>query len=65
MLVTRPASMHAKDLPHTKEFASIEEELVVQTSHTYALYCKDNADVYFLLEEATRGTQYAASIKPF
>ena len=25
----------------------------------------DNSDLYFLLEEATQGTQYATSIKPF
>ena len=28
-------------------------------------YSDDNSDLYFLLEEATRGTQYATSIKPF
>ena len=32
---------------------------------THALFHDDNFDLYFLLEEATQGTQYAASIKPF
>eukprot|EP00957_Ditylum_brightwellii_P041703 3158287-Ditylum_brightwellii.AAC.1 len=65
MLATRPSSLHAKDLPHAKEFASIEEEHVFQASHTHVIYCKGNADVRFSLEEATSGTQYASSIKPF
>ena len=34
-------------------------------SHTHALFWNDNSDLYFLLEEATRSTPYAASIKPF
>eukprot|EP00957_Ditylum_brightwellii_P200578 15290648-Ditylum_brightwellii.AAC.2 len=65
MMTTSQASLHAKDLPHALEFASMEEELVAQASHTHAIYCKDNVNMYFLLEEATKGTQYAASMKLF
>ena len=51
--------------PHSIEHGSIESELIAQASHTHALFCNDNSDLYYLLEEATQGTQYAASIKPF
>eukprot|EP00957_Ditylum_brightwellii_P021545 1624326-Ditylum_brightwellii.AAC.1 len=64
-LTTRPASVHTIDLPNAKEYASIENKLVAVALHTHAIYCEGNADVYFLLEEATRGTQYASYLKPF
>ena len=51
--------------PHSVEHGSVEAELVAQASHTHALFWNDNSDLYFLLEEATQGTPYAASIKPF
>ena len=51
--------------PHSIEHGSIESELIAQASHTHALFHDDNSDLYYLLEEATWGTQYAASIKPF
>ena len=51
--------------PHSIEHGSVEAELITRASHTHALFCNDNSDLYFLLEEATRGTQYATSIKPF
>ena len=51
--------------PHSIKHRSLEAELIAQASHTHALFCNDNSDLYFLLEEATRGTQYAASIKSF
>eukprot|EP00957_Ditylum_brightwellii_P099776 7600413-Ditylum_brightwellii.AAC.1 len=62
-LATRPASNHKDDLPHGEEFDSFEEELVAQASHTHTLYCEDNAAVYYCLEEAVRGTQYALYLK--
>ena len=43
----------------------MEGELIARASHTHALFRDDNSVVYFHLEEATRGTSYAASIKPF
>ena len=53
------------DTPHPQEYLSIEEELIARASHDHPLFCEDNAEVYYKLEEATRLTQYAASIKPF
>ena len=51
--------------PHSTEHGSVEAELIAWALHTHALFRNDNSDLYFLLEEATQGTQYAASIKPF
>ena len=51
--------------PHSIEHGSVEAELIPQASHTHALFCNDNSDLYYVMEEATWGTQYAASIKPF
>ena len=51
--------------PHSIEHGSVEAELIAWSSHTHALFRNDNSDLYFLLEEATRSTPYAASIKPF
>jgi hypothetical protein len=50
--------------PHSNEHGSIEAKLVARAQHTHALYRDDNANVYYRLEEATRTTAYAASIKP-
>ena len=51
--------------PHSVEAGSVEEELIARASHTHPLFREDNSLVYFKLEAATRGTSYAASIKPF
>jgi hypothetical protein len=51
--------------PHSVEHGSVEAEMIARASHDHALYRDDNSAVYYKLEEATRGTQYAASIKPF
>jgi len=51
--------------PHADTYESLEAELVARASHDHPLYRKDNAQVYYLIEEATRTTSYAASIKPF
>ena len=51
--------------PHSLEHGSVEAELIARVSHAHALFHNDNSDLYFLLEEATQSTQYAASIKPF
>eukprot|EP00957_Ditylum_brightwellii_P194779 14836452-Ditylum_brightwellii.AAC.2 len=64
-LAIRPASMYATDLSHAEEYVSIEDNLVALALHTHTLYCEDNADVHFSLEEATRGALYASSLKPF
>eukprot|EP00957_Ditylum_brightwellii_P184938 14084939-Ditylum_brightwellii.AAC.1 len=55
-LASRPASVNRENLPQGEEFKSIEEELVAQALHTHPLCCEDNAQVYYCLEEAVRGT---------
>ena len=55
----------ATNQPHSTEHGSVEAELIARASHAHALYRDDNSTVYHHLEEATRGTPYAASIKPF
>ena len=49
--------------PHSEEHGSVEA--IACASHGHELYREDNASIYCHLEEATRGTTYAASIKPF
>ena len=51
--------------PHSVEHGSVEAELIAQALHSHTLFRNDNSDLYFLLEEATRSTSYAASIRPF
>ena len=51
--------------PHSEEHGSAENKLIAQASHDHKLFREDNANVYYHLEEATRGTSYVASIKPF
>ena len=53
------------DHPHSEEAGSVEQELINRALHTHPLFRDDNATVYYRIEEATRSTQYAASIKPF
>ena len=55
----------ANGRPHSTEHGSVEGELIARASHDHPLYREDNAQVYYLLEEAIRGTSYAPSIKPF
>ena len=55
----------APNQPHSTEHGSVESELIARASHTHALFRDDNSVVYYHFEEATRGTCYAASIKPF
>ena len=63
--VPGPAPTLAPNQPHSTEHGSVEGELIARASHTHALFRDDNSVVYYHLEEATRGTSYAASIKPF
>ena len=51
--------------PYSITHGSVEAELIARASHGHALYRDDNARVYYFLEEATRTTSFAASIKPF
>ena len=63
--VTPAAPPVATGQPFADVYGSVEEELIARSSHTHALFRTDNAKVYFYLEEATRSTQFSASIKPF
>lgn len=60
-----PIPVAAPNQPWAEQFGSIETELIAATRHDHALFRQDNAAVYYKMEEATRGTNYAASIKPF
>jgi hypothetical protein len=51
--------------PYSAEHGSIEAELIARASHDDALYQDNDAELYYKLEEATCGTAYADSIKPF
>ena len=51
--------------PYSIVHGSVEDELIARASHDHANYRDDTATVYYCLEEATRGTSYAGSIKPF
>ena len=63
--VPGPAPTLAPNQPHSTEHGSVKGELIARASHTHALFRDDNSVVYYHLEEATRGTSYAASIKLF
>ena len=51
--------------PHFEQHGFVQAQMVARTLHTHALYCNDNSDVYYHLEEAMCETTYVASIKPF
>ena len=44
---------------------SVVDKLIARLTHNDPLYKSDNAKVYSLLEEATRGGVYAPTIKPY
>ena len=44
---------------------SIQQELIDRVSYDHSSFKNDNRSVNYLLEEATRGTSFSASIKPF
>jgi predicted DNA-binding WGR domain protein len=60
-----PIGAQAAGAPHSNEHEAIETELIARAAHGHALFREDNSAVYYKLEEATRATSYAASIKPF
>ena len=51
--------------PHSAEHGSVEGELIARLSHTSPIFRDDNNSVYHFLEEATRGTVYGKTLKPF
>ena len=44
---------------------SVIQEMIRRLSHDHPLYSSDNNLVYSLLDEATRGTIYAPTVKPY
>ena len=63
--VPQPINSQATGKPFSEEHGSVEAELIARASHNHALFRDDNAKLYHHIEEATRGTVYAASIQPF
>ena len=59
-----PISGLAPNQAYSLEHGSLEEDLIARASHNHGLYKDDNKEVYFKLEEATRSTTYADTIKP-
>lgn len=55
----------AADQPYSTEHGSVKEEMIARFSHTHPLYAADNATIFNLIEDATRGTRFSASIAPF
>ena len=51
--------------PRSVDKGSIEMEIIIRAIHNHLNYRVDNDKVYFKLEDATRGTSYAAYLKPF
>ena len=49
---------------YSAEHESLASELIAWASHTHPLFHDDTAEHYHFLEEATRGSVYADSIKP-
>lgn len=44
---------------------SVLDELIARLDHNDPLFKSDNSSVYSMLEEATRGTVYASTVKPY
>mmetsp|Transcript_26699 Transcript_26699/g.37843 ORF Transcript_26699/g.37843 Transcript_26699/m.37843 type:complete len:548 (+) Transcript_26699:2141-3784(+) len=64
-LVPAAAPALVNNQPHSEQHGSIIGEMVARASHDHAAFADDNEDVYYMVEEATRSTQYAASIRTF
>ena len=60
-----PVTPQAPNQPYSEEHGSIKNDMVARASHNHGLFKDDNASVYYKLEEATRSTPYADTIKPF
>lgn len=64
-VIPPPITPLAPNQAYTLTHGSLESDLVARASHDHGLFRADNKAVYFKIEEATRTTQYAASIKTF
>ena len=52
-------------MPYSAQHESVVGELIARASHAHANFADDNAKLYQYVEEATRSTEYAPSIRPF
>ena len=43
----------------------MKKEIIMRASHTHPHFKEDNSKVYYYIEETTRTTSYAASVKPY
>ena len=59
-----PAILVFRDKAHGTS-GSVLEDMIHRTSHTHPLYKQDNASVFTMIEEATRGTHFGNTIQPF
>ena len=50
---------------YSEAAGSVIQELVMRLEHAGPLYNLDNSKLYSMVEEATRGTTYAPSVRPF
>ena len=64
VVVAGPVALQDFNL-HSTEHGSVEGKLIARASHDHPKHEDDNAQVCHFLEEATRSTSYAATIKPF
>lgn len=48
-----------------EEHGSLKAEMEARVSHTHPLSKLDNANLFKMLEKATRGTKYSATVAPF
>ena len=60
-----PPPALANRKPYSTKHGSVVNELIARATHNNAKYNDDNQKLYSLIEEATRTTQYAASIRPY
>jgi hypothetical protein len=63
--VPAPPPFLSNDLSYSNTHGSVDGEMIARASHTHPMFRNDNSAVYYLLEEATRGTSYAPTIKPY
>ena len=63
--VADPAPDLLLNLPYSEDHGSIEGKIIARASYAHPHFLDDKSEVYYDLEEATRHTQYAASISPF
>ena len=54
----------ANKKPYSELHTSVDTDMINRASHTHGLYNDGNASVHCKLEEATRSSAYADSIKP-